>query len=96
VVQARRRALQTGEAVVRETIDAKARRYLVEARVRVLFCDEEAGIIETEIRGDSGLYATGRDEEGCWFCDCAARTHHCAHVRALRLIAILEPRERRQ
>lgn len=49
---------------MRETVDAKARRYLIEARVRVLHCDENAGIIEAEVRGDSRLYSTGRDAEG--------------------------------
>jgi len=77
---------------VKETIDAKARRYLVEARVRILHCDEEAGIIEAEVRGDARLYAAGRDPEG-WHCSCAARTRDCSHVRALRLVTILEPRE---
>ena len=75
-----------------ETVDAKARRYLTEARVRILDCDEDAGILEAEVRGDARLYSTGRDAEG-WYCTCAARTDHCSHVRALRLITILEPRE---
>lgn len=79
---------------MRETIHAKARRYLIEARVRVLHCDEEAGLITAEVRGDCRLYGAGRDAEG-WFCDCAARTPDCSHVRALRLISILEPREPR-
>lgn len=77
---------------MREAVDAKARRYLSDARVRVLHCDEEAAIIEAEIRGDSRLYSTGRDADG-WFCSSAARTVDCSHVRALRLITILEPRE---
>jgi hypothetical protein len=80
---------------VRESAESKARRYLTEARVRVLHCDEEAGIISAEIRGDCRLYAAGRDEEG-WYCSCAARTPDCSHVRALRLVTILEPREARQ
>ena len=77
---------------MRETIDAKAQRYLTEARVRILHCDEEAGVIEAEVRGDSRRYSTGRDAEG-WYCSCAARTRDCSHVRALRLITILELRE---
>lgn len=79
---------------VRETVDAKARRYLVEARIRVLRCDEDAGHLEAEVRGDCRIYSAGRDGEG-WFCTCAARTVDCSHVRALRLITILEPREAR-
>lgn len=77
---------------MRETVDAKARRYLIEARVRVLHCDENAGIIEAEVRGDSRLYSTGRDAEG-WYCTCAARTRDCSHVRALRLVTVLERRD---
>jgi hypothetical protein len=77
---------------VRESVDSKARRYLVEARVRILACDDEAGLIEAEVRGDSRLYSTGRDAEG-WYCSCAARTPDCSHVRALRLVSVLEPRE---
>jgi hypothetical protein len=79
---------------VRETVDAKARRYMVEARVRILHCDEEAGAIEAEVRGDSRLYSTGRDSEG-WYCSCPARVQDCSHVRSLRLVTILEPREMR-
>jgi len=92
VVQALGRAPGAREGGVRETIDGKARRYLVEARVRVLHCDEDAGILEAEVRGDCRLYSTGRDAEG-WYCSCAARTQDCSHVRALRLVTILEPRE---
>jgi hypothetical protein len=77
---------------MRETIDAKARRLLVETRVRIIDCDEENGVIAAEVRGDCRLYSAGRDAEG-WFCSCAARTANCAHVRALRLVTILEPRE---
>jgi hypothetical protein len=80
---------------VRESAEAKARRYLAEARVRILFCDEEAGVISAEVRGDCRLYSAGRDEEG-WFCGCPARTSDCSHVRALRLVTILEPAEERR
>jgi hypothetical protein len=44
------------------------------------------------VRGDCRVYLAGRDEEG-WFCSCAARTEDCSHVRALRLVSVLEPRE---
>jgi hypothetical protein len=77
---------------VRETVDAKARRYLVEARVRVLHCNEDAGLLEAEVRDDRRLYSIQRVGEG-WYCSCAARTQDCSHVRALRLVTILEPRE---
>jgi hypothetical protein len=79
---------------VREDAAAKAKRYLTEARVRVLACDEEDGTICAEVRGDGRIYASGRDESG-WFCDCAAKTDNCAHLRALRLISMLDPRAER-
>jgi hypothetical protein len=88
-----RRSHGSGEGV-REDAATKAKRYLAEARVRVLHCDEEDGTIEAEVRGDGRIYAAGRDESG-WRCDCAARTENCAHLRALRLISVLEPRESR-
>ena len=79
---------------MRENARQKSLRFLAEARVRILHCDEEAGVIEAEIRGDYHLYSTGRDAEG-WYCSCAARTQDCSHVRALRLVTVLEPREAR-
>ncbi len=77
---------------MRETAAAKARRYLTEGRLRILEADELGGIAQVEVRGDSGrVYACGWDSEGT-FCDCAARSHDCAHLQALRLVA-LEPGE---
>lgn len=75
----------------REDAAAKARRYLTEARVRVLRCDEEDHVIVAEVRGDGRIYVAGRDELG-WYCDCDARTESCAHLQALKLISVLEPR----
>jgi hypothetical protein len=75
----------------RESARAKSLRYLSEARVRIRFCDEEAGLVEADVRGNGRIYSTGRDERG-WFCDCAARGP-CAHVLALQNVVVLEPRE---
>jgi hypothetical protein len=80
---------------MREDAAVKARRLLAEARVRVLDANEDDGVMQAEVRGDSGdVYACGWDHEGA-FCDCPARSQACAHLRALWLIA-LEPREPRR
>ena len=77
---------------MREHPQAKAQRYLTEARVRVLFCDEENGVVTADVRGSGASYTTGRDDERGWWCSCPARGR-CAHLHALGLICALEPRE---
>jgi hypothetical protein len=77
---------------MRENPQAKAQRYLCEARVRVLFCDEEAGVVTADVRGSGASYSTGRDDEQGWYCDCKARGE-CAHVAALKFVTVMEPRE---
>lgn len=75
---------------MRESIHAKAVRYLAEGRVRVLVCNEDSGVITADVRGLGSSYTTGRDNQG-WFCDCQAH-RECAHIVALKLITALEPR----
>jgi len=75
----------------RETIRKKAGRYLLEARVRVLFCDEDNGIVTADVRGSGAGYTTGRDDERGWYCDCKARGE-CAHIAALKYVTVMEPR----
>lgn len=75
----------------RENAEAKARRYLGEGRLRVLEVDEYAGTALGECRGSGALYVVGRSEEG-WRCSCPARST-CAHIHALQLVTVLEPRE---
>jgi len=75
----------------RETIRKKAGRYLLEARVRVLFCDEDNGIVTADVRGSGSSYTTGRDDERGWYCDCKARGE-CAHIAALKYVTVMEPR----
>jgi hypothetical protein len=71
--------------------EEKARRLLVEGRVRILCAEEDGGFVAAEIRGDSArVYIAGYDE-GRWHCNCPARTR-CSHVRALQLVFVLEPR----
>ena len=76
----------------RESVQAKAHRYLTEGRLRVRLVDEDAGIVEADCRGSGSVYALGRDEGG-WFCGCPARGRSCAHLEALRLVVAVEPRE---
>jgi hypothetical protein len=66
---------------MRESIDAKARRYLGEGRLRLGL------VIEDEIQATcSGgdVYELGV-EAGTWWCSCPAR-RGCAHLAALRLV----------
>ena len=77
---------------MRENAHSKGRRLLAEGRLRVIEVDEFAAVAMAEVRGDSGgLYVVGRDERG-WFCGCPARGR-CAHMVALQLVTVLEPRE---
>jgi hypothetical protein len=77
----------------RETFQEKARRYLVEGRVRILACDEEDGTAQGEVRGHGAIYTVSHDETG-WECDCLARTE-CAHIAAIKCVTVLKPRELR-
>ena len=78
---------------MREDAYTKASRYLIEARVRVIECNEHDALIQAEVRGDGRIYGCGHDQHG-WFCSCDARSADCAHLRALRRITVFEPRER--
>jgi hypothetical protein len=77
---------------MRENAEAKARRYLAEGRVRVIACDEAAGTIVAEVRGNGAIYAAGHGPKG-WACECDAKSKSCAHILALKLVTVLEPRE---
>jgi hypothetical protein len=79
---------------VRENAEAKARRYLTEGRVRVIACDEAAGTIVAEVRGNGAIYAAGHGPAG-WACDCDAKSKNCAHILALKLVTVLELRQAR-
>jgi hypothetical protein len=78
----------------RENVMAKAQRYLTEARVRILSCDEANGTVTADVRGSGAMYATGRDDERGWYCDCKARGE-CAHIAALKYVTVMDPRELR-
>jgi SWIM zinc finger len=61
------------------------------SRVRIIACDEAAGTVMAEVRGSGAVYAAGHGPKG-WSCDCPAKSKNCAHVLALKLVTVLEPR----
>ena len=71
---------------MRENAFSKARRYLTEGRLLVVAVDENriAGLC----KGDGQIYNLGLDPRG-WHCDCPALTDQCAHLRALRLVTVV-------
>jgi hypothetical protein len=77
---------------VRESAALKARRYVVEGRLRIRELDERGGTVKADVRDDGAVYTVGRDERGRWFCSCPA-CGRCAHEIALGLVVALEPRE---
>jgi hypothetical protein len=67
----------------RESVDAKARRYLGEARVKVDYAETFA--VRATARGGAAVYRVSYTG-GSWSCDCPARGR-CAHLAAVGLIA---------
>lgn len=67
----------------RESVEVKARRYLVEGRlvVREVFRDR----IAATCRGQGQLYRQGHHPVEGWWCECPARGR-CAHLVALGLV----------
>jgi uncharacterized Zn finger protein len=79
---------------VRENAAVKARRLLVEGRVRVLAADEDGGHVAAEVRGDSAcIYAVTYEAGAGWRCDCPT-LGVCSHIRAVQLVVVVEPRQR--
>lgn len=75
--------------MTRENAQAKARRYLVEARIHVLRVDET--VVIAIARGDGAFWWCGHDGTK-WHCDCPARSLNCAHLYALRSVTV-EPKD---
>lgn len=66
----------------RETVDAKARRYLIEGRLVVEYAH---GVhVRAQCRGQGARYLVVHDPGG-WFCSCPARSR-CAHLVAVQLV----------
>jgi uncharacterized Zn finger protein len=79
---------------VRESAFVKARRLLVEGRIRILAASDDAGYVSAEVRGDSArVYIVSHEaSNGGWGCDCPTRGL-CSHIRAVQLITVCQPRE---
>jgi uncharacterized Zn finger protein len=73
--------------MTRENSTIKARRLVVEARVRVRQVDEHAGLVLAEVRGDSGRVYPVTYRHGVWRCECDARGT-CSHIRAAMLVVV--------
>jgi hypothetical protein len=72
---------------MRESAQAKGRRYVVEGRLVVRSLDDASAV--ADCRGDGAIYSLGYDERGWWY-SCAAKGR-CAHLLALGLVTALEP-----
>lgn len=68
--------------MTRESVDAKAQRYLTEGRVRILHVND--GGAHALVRGAGHLYTVDA-RPGTWRCTCPAR-RRCAHIAALELV----------
>jgi uncharacterized Zn finger protein len=75
---------------VRESAHDKARRLLVEGRVRIVSASEDNGLVSAEVRGDSArVYAVSYEPaNGGWHCNCPSRGV-CSHIRSLMLVVVV-------
>jgi hypothetical protein len=75
--------------MTRETIEAKARRYLTEGRLVVtrVLGDEVTAVC----MGKTGAYDLGHTPGRGWWCSCPVRTDRCSHLAALWLVTIRRP-----
>lgn len=70
---------------MRESAEAKGRRYLVEGRLEVV--ERVGDRVRATCRGGDRVYELGFDPERAeWHCDCPA-LGRCAHLIALTLVA---------
>jgi hypothetical protein len=68
----------------RETVEAKALRYLADRCLRVRAMN--AAVVDATCRGSDATYKLGWDGRG-WSCSCPARGT-CAHLVALWLVTV--------
>lgn len=71
--------------MTRETVEAKGRRYLAEARLTVTAVDGD--LVAATCRGQGEQYDLGHDPARGWHCDCPAR-RSCAHLTALQTVTV--------
>lgn len=79
---------------MKETVAAKAGRYLAEGRVIVRALDEAAGIVSADVRGGGAVYTVARTRDTGWVCTCPARGT-CCHLTAVQLVVAVERPEAR-
>jgi hypothetical protein len=72
---------------MRENSHAKARRYLLEARLQITRVD--GGLIEAVFRSDDAVVYRLGHSEGRFWCSCPAISAECCHLRALKLVTIV-------
>jgi hypothetical protein len=73
--------------MTREGVEAKGRRYLAEGRLQVV--EVGPGVVRALCRGDGTVHRLGW-WRGRWGCSCPAGAfgRQCAHLVALRLVAV--------
>lgn len=83
----RGRPVRDGVSVVRESVDAKARRYLGEGLLTVRVVDRDH--VRATCAGRR-RYDLGWDRGAGWWCGCPASAFRrsCVHVRALQLVTV--------
>lgn len=69
---------------VRENVETRGRRYLVEGRLTLMTLNMHRGIITARCVGRGQTHHLGYNASGYW-CDCEARSR-CAHLVALELV----------
>lgn len=70
----------------RETIAAKAARYLASARLTVVAVSGDH--VGAGCRGGGEVHRCGHDPGRGWHCSCPARTDRCSHLAALRSVTV--------
>jgi len=70
---------------VREGVEAKGRRYLLEGRLQVSHVGPND--VRARCRGGGHLYEISYDND--WTCTCPARGR-CAHIVAAQLVVVVE------
>jgi uncharacterized Zn finger protein len=75
--------------VTRESVEAKAARYVTAGRLIVTEV-VPGGRVRATCRGGGALYELGFDR-GVWWCTCPARGASCSHLLALGLV-VVQPR----
>ena len=73
----------------RESVQDKARRYVLEARLLVTRVD--GAVVVAECRGSGEIYHLGHAPGRGWFCSCACRGV-CSHLLALQHVVVRRPR----